>query len=404
MRRLQQLTTDSDGCHRPSLTLRGASSVVGRAEKTPQLSRAFGVPPKASNPAALQSVGPTHYSLSVVVGRGMEPVGWVIDTAGARGEDSEADNGEQPKTQPSPSDATLSDDTTAEITSAQFPRTASRPPSAADAAAAAAAGGGRGESSSHNSVDDLLRRIARDVKARQARQDKSNVVRKGDDRPNQESSGQTNRDRDGRQQEQRPRQRQQTSPASTRKSRWDATSERRHSGTGSREEYGGCSEMRAVGAGAGAEKTHFGTAAEAAAVAADKVSVAEANPFTEGMWDDGSCRQVLQALFFSPDSAVPAGSTEEYKELEGAVGVYRNRCTDCWKSTQRARNGQNTSEKVLGTQFSTSGGYTKSAIRKYPPRCFHTTRAQPNHRPTHRLLYALPPATTKRTQTSSRSS
>lgn len=47
------------------------------------------------------------------------------------------------------------------------------------------------------------------------------------------------------------------------------------------------------------------------------VSAAQTNPFTAGMWEDASCRQVLQAMFFAPDSAVPAGSTEEYKELEG---------------------------------------------------------------------------------------
>ena len=53
------------------------------------------------------------------------------------------------------------------------------------------------------------------------------------------------------------------------------------------------------------------------ASSATAVSAANTDPFTEGMWEDVSCRQVLQAMFFGPNSAVPAGSTEEYKELEG---------------------------------------------------------------------------------------
>lgn len=47
------------------------------------------------------------------------------------------------------------------------------------------------------------------------------------------------------------------------------------------------------------------------------ISVAEADPFTEKMWESAPCREVLQAMFFAPGSAVPAGSTEEYKEVEG---------------------------------------------------------------------------------------
>lgn len=43
----------------------------------------------------------------------------------------------------------------------------------------------------------------------------------------------------------------------------------------------------------------------------------EAERFTEAMWEAVSCRQVLDAMFFGPDSAVPRGSTEDYKELEG---------------------------------------------------------------------------------------
>lgn len=62
--------------------------------------------------------------------------------------------------------------------------------------------------------------------------------------------------------------------------------------------------------GAGGGEGHAGSPAAAP-------SAAEINPFTEGMWEDASCRQVLQAMFFAADSAIPAGSTEEYKELEG---------------------------------------------------------------------------------------
>ena len=236
----------------------------------------------------------------------MEPAGWVIDTVGSRHEDQADENGREAKGQPLLSEPVLNRSPTAAV---QQPGNA-----AADDAAPAAADGNRGVSSSHNSVDELLRRIARDVSARQARE------HKGDDRGNHnhESSGRSD-SRDGRQHERRSRQTQQQQPsqASTRRSRWDAASERRYSSsTGSREENGRSSRVHADGAGgdaaAGREKTHFGTAAAAAAV-----SVAEANPFTEGMWESASCRQVLQAMFFSPGSALPAGPTEEFKELEG---------------------------------------------------------------------------------------
>lgn len=53
------------------------------------------------------------------------------------------------------------------------------------------------------------------------------------------------------------------------------------------------------------------------AVAAPSITDHGADPFTEVMWEDSSCRQVLQAMFFGPDSAIPAGHCEEYKELEG---------------------------------------------------------------------------------------
>lgn len=244
----------------------------------------------------------------------------MIDTVGTRHEDPAAVRGREASRQQFPSEPVLHTDTSTQQSprnsnSGRSPSTAGQQP--ADAAADADAG--RGGDSSHNSVDELLRRIARDASARRAREDKSNA-RQADDRGNHDSGGRTDR-QERRHQERRSRQEGKSSHASTRKSRWNTTSERRHSS--GREDYGGSSRVHghaAGGDGAEREKTHFGTAAaEAAAVAAaaDQVSVAEANPFTEGMWEDASCRQVLQAMFFPPGSALPAGSTEEYKELEG---------------------------------------------------------------------------------------
>lgn len=54
-----------------------------------------------------------------------------------------------------------------------------------------------------------------------------------------------------------------------------------------------------------------------AATSAPSITDHGADPFTEVMWEDSSCRQVLQAMFFGPHSAIPAGHSEEYKELEG---------------------------------------------------------------------------------------
>lgn len=163
-------------------------------------------------------------------------------------------------------------------------------------------------------MENLLRRIARDVNARQARADNRkegngrdsmrhdsrysfretnsrNAHRCGTDQPNTISEGGQR----------------QTSQGSTRRSRWSAPSERYDR---SREEQGTSTQMGGGGRG-GKEREKPTTAA---------VSPADANPFTESMWEDVSCRQVLQAMFFAPDSAVPAGSTEEYKELEGKEG------------------------------------------------------------------------------------
>lgn len=244
----------------------------------------------------------------------MEPAGWVIDTVGTRHEDPAAGNGRGASRQPLPSDPVSS------------PRNG-RSASTSQTADAAAADDDRGGDSSHNSVDDLLRRIARDVSARQAPEGKSKG-RKGDDRGirDHESGGRADRDgrhHERRQQERRPGQEHQPSQDPTRKSRWSTTSEQRHSS--SRGEYGGSSRVPGGGArgdGADRDRTHFGAAAAEEAAAAENASVAEENPFTEGMWEDSSCRQVLQAMFFSPGSALPAGSTEEYKELEGMSYAY----------------------------------------------------------------------------------
>lgn len=231
----------------------------------------------------------------------MEPAGWVIDKVGDHHEDFSGGNGKQPKRQPG------LDNTQSPRSTSTYPSTACQQPTADTVAAD---DDDRGEAPSHNSVDELLRRIARDVSARQAREDKSDFRR--EDCGNHESGSQ--------------RRRQQPSPTSGRKSRWSTISERRHGISG--EEHEGSSRKQGGGAGNGAEseKAYFGTApapAAATAPAADSsVSVAEANPFTESMWEDASCRQVLQATFFSPGSAVPAGSTEEYKELEGAEHTY----------------------------------------------------------------------------------
>lgn len=46
---------------------------------------------------------------------------------------------------------------------------------------------------------------------------------------------------------------------------------------------------------------------------------AEKESFTGNMWESTWCRQVLDAMFFGPGSLIPAGSGEEYKELEGEV-------------------------------------------------------------------------------------
>ena len=47
------------------------------------------------------------------------------------------------------------------------------------------------------------------------------------------------------------------------------------------------------------------------------LSAADEDPFTEAMWESSWCRRVLDAIFFGPDSAIPAGCGEGYKELEG---------------------------------------------------------------------------------------
>ncbi|CBN79814.1 conserved unknown protein [Ectocarpus siliculosus] len=158
---------------------------------------------------------------------------------------------------------------------------------------------GPGEASSHNSVDDLLRRIAREVRARQARSDDnsrrgtSEDSHGGDRRRHVNNSGSSQRQLHQKREHRHP-----SHEDSTRTSRWGKTSE-----------SGASAQSR--GAGVGMREASVRTTAE--------VSAAEANPFVEHMWEDASCRQVLQAMFFAQDSAIPAGSTEEYKELEEFV-------------------------------------------------------------------------------------
>ncbi|CAM9170829.1 unnamed protein product, partial [Hapterophycus canaliculatus] len=176
---------------------------------------------------------------------------------------------------------------------------------------------GPGEASSHNSVDELLRRIARDVSARKARADSSRRERhhESSDRNSDRSSDQvtkSNADRrgcggNGSRQWQHNQHPHRPSQDSSRKSRWGSAS-----GHHVRSKSGelGTSARTASGDSRGREASAPGAAA---------VSVAEANPFTERMWEDASCRQVLQAMYFAPNSAVPAGSTEEFKELEEFV-------------------------------------------------------------------------------------
>eukprot|EP00903_Cladosiphon_okamuranus_P010703 g10115.t2 len=149
------------------------------------------------------------------------------------------------------------------------------------------------------------------------------------------------------------------------------------SNAGSREECGG-SYLRVQGGGARGgdaaetERTYFGTAA----TAADKISVAEANPFTEEMWGDDSCRQVLQAMFFSPGSALPAGSTEEYKELEEFVPKFLDRREKVSKSTASPRSAAPATAATAAAAAATAEVSPKDAKMVPPaianlPRSFH---------------------------------
>ncbi|CAM9582835.1 unnamed protein product, partial [Scytosiphon promiscuus] len=179
------------------------------------------------------------------------------------------------------------------------------------------------EASSHNSVDDLLRRIARDVSARQARVRSDSSGRDRHDRnssrnDNSSSSNShrltsSNAERNGNGNNggrdcQQSHQAGPPSQDSSRRSRWGPITGQHRQSTGGE-----------LGALARRGSRDGGEGEEAAAPSATAVSIAEADPFTESMWEDTSCRQVLQAMYFTPDSAVPAGSTEEYKELEEFV-------------------------------------------------------------------------------------
>lgn len=223
----------------------------------------------------------------------MEPVGWVIDKVGSRHEGSATGNDlrEQGSTQSSPGGSGLN------VVGSIAPR--SPPGRSRDTDDACDGSSLRREPAHSSSVDDLLRRIARDVNARQARADSR---REGD--VNYKMRDDSRRSRSDADQPNIEGQKRKISPVSTRRSRWSTLPEQHDQ---SREERGTPTQMG--GGGRGGE--------EGQASATVAVSTAEANPFTESMWEDVSCRQVLQAMFFAPDSAVPAGSTEEYKELEG---------------------------------------------------------------------------------------
>lgn len=235
----------------------------------------------------------------------MEPVKWFIDKEGSRSEHSVETNSEEEGQRE---------------TQRLLEDTALRSPTATadDRGGASETRSGQGEASSHNSVDDLLRRIARDVSARQARADSSGRSRhrESSNRNSGSSSDHVTESRpdddtssnNGRRRSQQHQPSHRPSQSSTRRSRWGSTPG--HNGRIHSAELGASARR---GSGDGRER-------EAAAPgAAAAVSVAEANPFTESMWEDASCRQVLQAMCFAPDSAVPAGSTEEYKELEGGT-------------------------------------------------------------------------------------
>lgn len=242
----------------------------------------------------------------------MEPVGWVIDTVGSRQEEPETGVRKELSKQSFPGGSGEAKDS-----SSQLRRTSTSPSSSSPspqmqgrhARAAAAGSDGQDETTSQNSVESLLRRIARDVRARQARAEIKSVEHAVDRRYHESESGSSwdCTARHGRQLERQPEKRHPPTQGSARRSRWSTS-----------EEHGGFAQMEG-GDGGGRRGGDKGRPSPATAGAASDaaVPVAEANPFTESMWEDTSCRQVLQAMFFAPDSAVPAGSTEEYKELEG---------------------------------------------------------------------------------------
>lgn len=256
----------------------------------------------------------------------MEPVEWVIDTVGSRHEDSATGNearakGETRQSFPEGSGLNIDSRSTRTRSPPGEVRGASRSRPAADDEEAYDDSSSLGQEPSRSSVDNLLRRIARDVNARQARADKrrreGNDNDKGsrrDDSRYYETNSRNNSSSGGADQadtsEGRQRHRRQISQGSTRKSRWGTPPEDR-----GREEHRASAQLGGGTRGDGEREAHA-TAATAA------VSAAEANPFTDSMWEDASCRQVLQAMFFARGSAVPAGSTEEYKELEGKGNRY----------------------------------------------------------------------------------
>lgn len=297
----------------------------------------------------------------------MEPVGWVIDTEGSqRDEDAEVHNGSrrgrpplstknaQPGSTNTPQAEILNrrrterDDRELDLTAAPAEHT----PHVQD-------------KSSHNSVNDLLRRIARE--AGESRQRRS--TGRDDDRSSSSASnhGYDRREGDYRRHsskhEQRRWRRREEDVTHTTDTSSAGLSQQEFAHSALDKTHSGIEDNRSREAsrhGVSSQDTGYDPAAFRAASSRrstrtnslnrrgdsrggletagrggweDRVvptahavtagPVSELDQFTGAMWGSASCRQVLQAMFFGVGSAVPAGSSEEYKELEGQEEGWR---------------------------------------------------------------------------------
>lgn len=281
----------------------------------------------------------------------MEPVGWVVDTVGYKkkgtvGSRTAVRKENLPLPEASTSTSCRSpkdgDDSTSRTRTAATSSTASTADADRGTFPSAAGGASLQSNLSRNLADDLLRRIEREASDGMTRGATANGDRDG--------VSSTRRHDDCRQEQRYGRR--QHSPhgeSSTdtgidsatyfsrdyshgpRSGRWCSadgrgwsTSTEAHSS--SRADHDGAADQggggTAVGRASGLlleRQRQTGTGLEGGAWVASAASLAaEANPFTEGMWEDASCRQVLNAMYFATDSsAVPAGASEEYRELEG---------------------------------------------------------------------------------------